>query len=308
MDPRRPHYVNDPAVYPVGADYTSRGVSFFKRISWGAIFAGTLVAIVLMLLLNLLGIGIGLSTIDPMQESSPFSGLGTGAIIWWVVSNLIAIFAGGYVAGKLAGIPLRNTSTLHGILTWSLYTLISFWLLTTAVGSIISGVGSILSKTISVAASGVQSAVGGSEDPNNNNQSASISFADVQREVKQVLSDTGDPALQPDSIQRTAESAAQEARQNLRNDKYVSDAEINDIVQDVLFQGGKLVDKLDRQDVVNVVVERTNLSRQEANNMADVIVRKHQQAKQEWSQFKQEAKVEAQQKGQQVAEIGRAHV
>lgn len=301
MDTRRPNYNTDPAAYPAGTDYANRSMSFFKRISWGAIFAGTLVAIVLMLLLNLLGIGIGLSAIDPVEEASPFSGLGTGAIIWWVVSNLIAIFAGGYVAGKLAGVPLRNTSTMHGILTWSLYTLVSFWILTTAVGNIISGVGSVLSRTISVAASGVGTAVSAGAD-RVGGESASISFSEIEREVRQVLRETGDPALQPDSIERAAETTAQDTRQTLRNESYVSDQDIDNIIQDVLFQGGKLVENLDRQDVVNVVTERTNLSRQEANNIADVIVRKHQQAKENWSQFKEEARVEAREKGQQAAD------
>ena len=301
MDTRRPNYVNDPAVYTAEADYRARGAAFFKRISWGAIIAGALVSIVVMLLLNLLGIGIGLGSIDPMEEANPFAGLGTGAIIWWVVSNLIAIFAGGYVAGKLAGIPLKNTSTIHGILSWSLYTLVSLWLLTTAIGGLISGVGSVLSKSISAAGSGIE-AIANGNNQNNNNQQASISFTDVQREVRQVLSDTGDPALQPDSIQRTAESTAQSARQTLRNDSYVSNEDLSRILQDVLYEGGQLVENLDRQDVVNVVVERTNLSRQEANNIADVVVRKHEQAKEEWKQFKTEAKQEAKQKGQQVAD------
>ncbi|AHM61327.1 hypothetical protein D770_15365 [Flammeovirgaceae bacterium 311] len=275
-------------------------MGFFKRISWGAIIAGALVAIVVMLLLNLLGIGIGLASVNPAEESNPFSGLGTGALIWWVVSNLIAIFAGGYVAGRLAGIPLRTTSTLHGILAWSLYTLVSFWILTTAVGSLISGVGSVLSSTISSAASGV-SAVAKAGQEQLGEQTASISFGEVQREVRQVLRDTGNPALQPDSIERTATGSAQNARQTLRNESYVSDEDLNGIVQDVLYRGGKIVDNINREDVVNVVVERTNLSRQEANNVADVIVRKHQEAKENWKEFKAETEEEARVKGQQVA-------
>lgn len=302
MDSRRPDYDHNLNYYSPGAEYARRGATFFRRISWGAIFAGTLVAIVTMLLLNLLGIGIGLGSINPVDEVQPFSGLGTGAIIWWVVSNLIAIFAGGFVAGRLAGVPLRTSSTLHGILTWCLYTLISFWLLTTAIGSIISGVGSILSGAISAAGSGIEAVAGGNGNQNNNQQAASVSFYDIQREVRQVLSDTGDPALQLDSIQRVAENTAQQARQNLRNESYVSDQDLNQIVQDVLFQGGQLVNKIDRQDVVNVVVARTNLKEEEAKNVADVIVRKHEQAKEQWTQFKADAELEIEQKGQQVAE------
>ncbi|RYY08132.1 MAG: hypothetical protein EOO36_24060, partial [Cytophagaceae bacterium] len=55
-----------------------------KRISWGAIFAGTVLAIVLQLALSLLGLGIGLGTIDPLTEQNPMAGIGTGAAIWWI--------------------------------------------------------------------------------------------------------------------------------------------------------------------------------------------------------------------------------
>ncbi|MCK8494731.1 hypothetical protein M0L20_22875 [Spirosoma sp. RP8] len=54
--------------------------SFVKRISWSAVFAGVLVAIVSQLLLSLLGLGIGLSTIDPETEQNPTAGLGTGEL------------------------------------------------------------------------------------------------------------------------------------------------------------------------------------------------------------------------------------
>ena len=68
------------------------GTPWFRKLSWGAIIAGVIVALVTMLLLNLLGIGIGFGSINPVVEQNPMSGVGTGAIIWWVVSNLIAIF------------------------------------------------------------------------------------------------------------------------------------------------------------------------------------------------------------------------
>lgn len=139
-----------------------------------------------MLLLNLLGIGIGLGAINPMEEAQPFSSLGTGTIIWWVVSNLIAIFAGAYVAGKMAGVPSTSTSTMHGILSWCLYTLVSFWILTSAVGSIISGVGSVVSGTLSAAGSGIEALAGNQQD--NEDQSNLISYNEIKREAERVLS------------------------------------------------------------------------------------------------------------------------
>ncbi len=79
-----------------------------SRISWGAIFAGALAAITVSFLLNMLGLGIGLTTIDPLTETNPLDGLGTGTIIWWGVSNLAALFMGGMVAGRMSGLPANS--------------------------------------------------------------------------------------------------------------------------------------------------------------------------------------------------------
>ena len=120
-----------------------------KRIAWGAIFAGALIMLVVMLLLSLLGLGIGLGSINPASEQQPMQGLGMGAIIWWVLSNLIAVFIGGYVAGKLTNVDFKGSGLLHGVIAWSMYTVISFYILTTTVGAIFSGVGSALTKSVS---------------------------------------------------------------------------------------------------------------------------------------------------------------
>ena len=72
------------------ADATPR-----RRISWGAVFAGALLALITQLGLSLLGAGIGLSTIDPMEERNPLSGIGTGAVIWYALSTLVALYVGG---------------------------------------------------------------------------------------------------------------------------------------------------------------------------------------------------------------------
>ncbi|RZK92450.1 MAG: hypothetical protein EOO62_33135, partial [Hymenobacter sp.] len=111
-----------------------------QRISWGAILAGAVLALVLQLALSLLGLGIGLGTIDPLTEQKPVAGIGIGAAIWWVVSMLILLCLGASVASRLAGMPRPTDGMLHGLLTWSVVTLLTFYLLTTAVGRIIGGV------------------------------------------------------------------------------------------------------------------------------------------------------------------------
>jgi hypothetical protein len=119
--------------------------SAVKRISWGAIFAGTIVALVVQIMLSLLGVGIGLGVINP-ASAADLTGLGIGAAIWLVVSTLIALFIGGFVAGRLAGMPIRGDGILHGVVVWGLGTLVSLYLATSAVGGAVSGVAAMLGQ------------------------------------------------------------------------------------------------------------------------------------------------------------------
>ena len=266
-----------------------------SKISWGAVLAGVIVSLVTMLVLNLLGIGIGLASINPVTEASPFSGVGTGAIIWYILSNLIAIFAGGYTAARLSGIPIPVISTFHGILSWCLYTLISFWLLTTAVGSIVSGVGSAISQTLSSAGSvitGGQSSSGQSQQSGQSSGS-SLSLDQITSEVKQILRQTDDPALQPGTLADQAQNVAQDALQSLQSGNAMSDQEISGMLQQLLYKGGNLVDKIDQKDVASVIASRTGMSQEEANNAAETVVRNFNEAKQEAQQLAAQAEQQA---------------
>ncbi|RZM28322.1 MAG: hypothetical protein EOO88_09375, partial [Pedobacter sp.] len=106
---REPLYTNQPL---------TGGFNLMKRISWSAIFAGVLVAIVTQMLLTLLGLGIGLGTVDPLEERNPVAGLGIGSAIWYIISSLLSLFVGGWVAGRLASAPRLFDGIIHGVLTW----------------------------------------------------------------------------------------------------------------------------------------------------------------------------------------------
>jgi hypothetical protein len=124
-----------------------------RRISWGAIFAGTVIAMVVQVLLGMLGVGIGATTIDPATQGSPSGqAFSMGAAVWWVVSSLVAVFLGAMVAGRLAGMPRRQDGALHGLVTWGFSTLVLFWLLTTTVSGLVGGAMSIVGQSIQTGA------------------------------------------------------------------------------------------------------------------------------------------------------------
>ncbi len=108
-------------------------------MSWGAIIAGALTALVCQLVLNLLGLGIGLSSVNPAGGGAGPEAFSIGAGIWIVLTAIATYAIGGYVAGSLAGEVLRSRAGYHGLVTWALTTTIVVVLLTSAIGSILGG-------------------------------------------------------------------------------------------------------------------------------------------------------------------------
>ena len=130
-----------------------------RRVSWGAILTGVVVALAVQVLLAMLGAGIGLATIEPTQQGDNPSatGMGIGAAIWWALSGIIAAFLGGWVASRLAGQPSREAGMLHGLAAWAVATLVVLYLVSSAAGSLIGGAFNVAGRTVS----GVGSAAGG---------------------------------------------------------------------------------------------------------------------------------------------------
>jgi hypothetical protein len=96
-----------------------------QLLRWGAVFAGAAVSVGLWILLQTLGAGIGLSTVDADNPGSLRSaGIGTG--IWTVIAPLVALFAGGFVAGRVSGTLSRRGGALHGLVLWSIAAVLGF--------------------------------------------------------------------------------------------------------------------------------------------------------------------------------------
>jgi hypothetical protein len=124
-------------------------VDSLRRVSWGAVFAGVVLSLITQFLLSMLGVGIGVSTIDPATGNSPdATTFSISAAVWWTISGIIAAFIGGWTAGRLSG-ALATSAALHGLVTWATATLIVFYLLTTAAAGLIGGAFSFLGTTLS---------------------------------------------------------------------------------------------------------------------------------------------------------------
>lgn len=163
--------------HPVGAPLADPALTA-SGVSWGAIFAGAVGAASLSLILLLLGTGLGFSSVSPWaNRGTDAATIGVAAILWLSFTQIAASGMGGYLAGRLrskwAGIhgdEVYFRDTAHGFLAWSVATLLTASLLTSAVGSILgSGVqagASIVGGVASTATTAGASMAGGAAGAN----------------------------------------------------------------------------------------------------------------------------------------------
>ncbi len=176
-----------------------------RRISWGAIFGGVILVVAVQLLLSMLGAGIGLGTVDTNAGTTPdASSAGIGAGVWWVLSSMIALAFGGYAAAWLAGIEIRWDGVLHGLITWGIATLLTIYLLSSAIGSVIGGGFSALGSVTSAAGSGVKDAAQPLA------QAAGVSPDVLQQQAQSYLKPSN-----PDPASMTPQDAQKEVASNL---------------------------------------------------------------------------------------------
>lgn len=92
-------------------------------VSWGAIFAGWILAYGMTWLFFVLGSALGLSAIDFTEENIA-AGLGWSTVAWLVITWATSMFLGGMFAAWLTGNPERSIGGLHGLAVWALATLL----------------------------------------------------------------------------------------------------------------------------------------------------------------------------------------
>jgi hypothetical protein len=139
-DIRREEYA-DPALAVTG---TTLRRPLFPQVRWGAVLAGVAVGISIQLVLALLGLATGLSTLDVAQGERPG---GTAPVVWAGISMLISAFVGGYVAARMSGFKRKSDGVMHGAVSWAVTTLLFALLATSVTGSLLSGIFSSVAPT-----------------------------------------------------------------------------------------------------------------------------------------------------------------
>lgn len=255
-----------------GADAGDAPVAV-KRVSWGAILAGLTIILVIQLLLSLLGVGIGASTIDPAQGQSPeVSSIGIGAGIWWVVTALISVLLGGWVAGRLSGMPTRLDGALHGLAAWGLSALVVFWLMTTAMSSLIGGAFAVVGSAVQTAGQAVVQGGQAVGNAANSNMQLPGKLGQIQNQIEQQITQMMNEGGQE------AQQASQQIQQAANN------PQVRSLVQKVVAAGPDGLSQADKEAAITAVVQNTSMSRQEVEQLLQQIQQAYQQAMKEAAQ------------------------
>lgn len=149
--PRNQGNYESPHMTPVTPAEDIRTV-LINRISWGAVTAGIVMALTVHLVLNLLGIGIGIAAFNPpvaadaLTATAEVQTISFGAMMWWTVAGILSALAGGFTAGRLAGEPKEATAGWHGLTSWAGSVLIIAVLVSTAAGTVMGGNMRVLSQ------------------------------------------------------------------------------------------------------------------------------------------------------------------
>lgn len=110
-----------------------------SKIGWGAVFSGLFVAFVITLILEALGVAIGLTGDNT---------LGTGTAIWSVIVALVALFIGGWVMARTETTVLPKLDlAIHGTVLWGV---LFFSLLVLGINGVQLGLNAILGAAMSL--------------------------------------------------------------------------------------------------------------------------------------------------------------
>lgn len=277
-----------------------------KRISWSAVLAGVVLAMMVSLLLSVLGTAIGSASIDPLQETNPASGLGFGAAAWVVVSSVISLSIGGWAAGRLA----QREGAFHGLLVWASVSLITVYLLSSAITGVVRGGMNLAGSGISALGSGIAQvapALGGKIQEELREQGIDFNLDDIQGELEKAMRQTGKAELDPENLSEEAQATRQDAQETARRsveNPQQADEQLSGLLDSIKDKGGQVWDAADREALVNLIKARGNKTDTEANQIVDQAQASYREA---YTKY-QELKAQAEQKAREAAQVAAKRV
>lgn len=289
------------------------GTTRFKRLSWSAVLAGVIIAIIVQMLLSLLGLGIGLSSFSPATEEDPLSGFGTGASLWWLISILISLFVGGLVTGWLSDSYNKMDNVLHGALAWGVFALVSLYIVTSSIGSILGGLGNVVGKSFSTVGSVVKDAAPDmSAAIGNQIGIKNEDLETLKNEAKTILRQTGKKELQPENIKKEVNKASNEIEKSSKdvaqNPNDIDD-EAKSLYNKLFDLKENILSAADQDALANIVAQRTGKSKEESKELVANWAQAADNVKQQIKETAHEASEKAKKIGDDASDaVGKAAI
>lgn len=272
--PIEQHEHHDAALAPVLPP-----AALLKRVSWGAILAGAVIAVALTALLGLLGLGIGLDSFEVGQDG--VADIPVPTAIWWTVSSFIATGVGAFAAGRLAGIPRTITGAFHGLAVWSVATLFTLWLASSAAGFALGAAANVATATARAATSVVSTAGGALISGGQAAVSAAVPenvSIDRERVRQEAVGIANEAGIGQPSAQQAQNAVAAAVRDMVRTPGDLGQ-DMNQLI-DRLFNGpNAALSPAERERLVTVIAGRLGVTPQEAEQIA---ARWQTQSQQAW--------------------------
>jgi hypothetical protein len=203
------------------------------HLRWSAIFGGGVLALGVWILLHALGMAAGLTAVDP-RDTGSLRGAGIMTGVWSVIAPLIALFCGGWVAARTAGVVSRGTGAIHGAVVWGLATIAGVFMVASLLGTTVrAGVklgGAAVGGVSALAQAGGQGA-----------QTMGLDIGDLLGPINQRLEAQGLPAMTPQQMR----------------------AVTSDVVNRGLREG-----RLDRDTLAESLAANTELDQQQVQQIA----------------------------------------
>lgn len=164
------------------------------RFSWGGIVAGLFTAVAANILLAEAWLGVGLLLVD--SQSHPGTVVVSSAIAW-TLSACVALFAGGWVAGRVSATFDRTIGVLHGVGVWATGAVVGLLFALSAAGAIVGGSAHLVGKGLEAAGSAAASGVSGAA------QLVAPNIDGIRKELDEVMTknvpEAGTPAKTDDN-------------------------------------------------------------------------------------------------------------
>lgn len=280
-----------------------------SQISWRSIFAGVISVLAISILLSLLGVALGFALLDPESATDIGNGSGTAVTIWTIISLLLSMAVGGFIAGKLAG----KDGLIHGFLVWALALLFGIWFGAMTINNAARVTGSAISSITSAAGSvatgigksGINLASLGTQAFEELVQLPELKNGDVK--LSEALQKTGIEELQPEYLKAQGEWAKEQikaAAKDLVLDPSNSDQIIQKLSDTLKNRAQAVTSSIDKNEVSQALAKNTSLTPQEAdqavnnyltqqNEFFNALEANIQKAKVQYVQLKEETKEKA---------------